>query len=122
MKTTISVSSPSIHASIQPDMECGSGMKSRTSPVGSQTTGSPPIQVSHYTRMRKPDTPEFISTFFKGNNKHFLESPVMKGSLPNSGSSADESSHKTIPSPPGCFFIIEEPLGPALHPGGFVHG
>ena len=81
-RATIRFSTPSIHASIQPDMECGFGWTPWTSPVGSQTPGSPPFQFSHYTRVRNPDTLRFTSASFEGNNEQSLESPVMKGSLP----------------------------------------
>ena len=96
MKTTISMGSPSKLAGIGPDVKCGFGWSPWTNPVCSQIPGSPSIQVSHYPWMRKLDTPEFISTLFKGNKECFLESPEMKGSLPNSRGSADEGSHKTF--------------------------
>ena len=96
MKTTISMGSPIIHASIGPDVKCGFEWLPWTNPVGSQIPRSPPIQVSHNARVRELDTPEFISTFAKGNKECPLESPIMKGSLPNSQSSADEGSHKAF--------------------------
>ena len=120
MKTTVSMSTPSIHGGIQSDMECGFGWMLQTNPVGSETPESPLFQFSHYTRVRDPDTLRFISTSFEGNNKRSLESPLVKGSLRNSRCSADETSHKTLQAILGDFVYSKKLLGPGFHPGGLV--
>ena len=108
MKTSISMSSPRIHASIGPDVKCGSGCPPGTDCIGSQTSRSPPFQISQ-TSVREKDAPGLISTSFKGNKERSLESPVMKGSLPKRGSSADKSPHKTFQVLLGGFLISKEP-------------
>ena len=50
-------------------MEYGFWWTPWTNPVGSQTPTSPPIQFSHHTGVRDPDTPWFTSTLFKGNKE-----------------------------------------------------
>ena len=116
MRTTVRKSTPSIHAGIRPDMECGFGWMPWTNPVGSQTPRSPPFQFSHYTGERNLDTLRIISTSFEGNNEQSLESPVVKRSLPDSRGSANESSHKTFQVLLGGFLYSEELLGPWLPP------
>ena len=93
-----------MQAGIRPDMECGFESMPQSNPVDSQTPGSPPFQLSHYTGVRDPDTLRIISTSFEGNNEQSLESPVVKGSLPNSRGVSEEFP-QNIPSPPGWFSL-----------------
>ena len=72
--------------------------------------------------MINPDTLRFTSASFEGNNERSLESPVMKGILPNSRGGANLSLHKTFQVLLGGFVYSEEFLGPSFHPSGFVLG
>ena len=112
MKTTISMSSSSIHASIRPDVKCGSGCPPGTDRTGPQTPRNPLFNFQ--------DTPELISTSSKGNKESILESPVMQGNLPNSRGGADEGSHETFKVLLGGFLISKELFSPALYLGGCV--
>ena len=122
MKTTISVCSSSVLASIGPDMECGFGRPPWTDCVGSHIPGSPPFQVSHNARVRELDTPLFLSTLSEGEQECTLEEPVVQGSFPYSWGSADQRPYEALQVLLGGFLISEEPFGPTLHPGGFVLG
>ena len=119
MKTTVSMSTPSIDGGIQLDIECRFGCMLQTNPVGSETPESPLFQFSHYTRVRDPDTLRFISTSFEGNNEQSLECPIMKGHLLNSRCSADESSHEIFQVLLGGFLYSKELLGLGFHSGDF---
>ena len=48
-----------------------------------KTSGSPPLQVSHYIRVRNPDTLLTISTLFQRNIECSLECLIMEGTLPD---------------------------------------
>ena len=121
MKTTISMSSSSIHASIGPDVKCRARMPPKTDIIGPQIPGSPPFQISQIM-LREMDTPALPSPKPERTKERSLESPVVQRSLPNSRSCADQSPHKALQVLLGGFLISKEPLGPALHPGGFVLG
>ena len=119
MKTTVSMSSTSIHAGIGPDVKCGSGNPPFIDWLSNPRKPTTPVPS---TFVREKDTPKFISTISKGNKESFLEGPVMQGGSPNSRCSPDESPHKAFKVLLGGFLISEEHLRPALHLGGFVLG
>ena len=73
--------------------------------------------------MREKDSLVLFSPESSERNKErFLERSKVQRGLPDSRLSADQSPHKALQVLLGGFLISEEPLGPSLHPGGFVLG
>ena len=83
-----------------------------------------PPETHHFSSLTvgDPDNLRFTSSSLEANNEKSLESPVMKGSLPNSRCSAEDSFHKIFQILLGGFRYSKEFLDPSFHPDAFVLG